>query len=207
MPGLFGTQQQEQLNRFFEIIGDSKLNSELVELVQIISANYFFEIQTGSDDAKAIRVPAVRGYLGDYDADTNDPSLADGIGIDGDIYIINVAGTRDFGSGAISFVVDDFVKYVDGKWRKATLVTETSQIENNSSDGVDNNHFASYVEIGGKVFLLIKLDLTPSLRNTLEVGDDIIGRDDTGAVLMAQYKGGTVTDFRNDAVWERWGGY
>jgi len=196
---------QEQLNRFFEIINNSKLNSELVELVQIISANYFFEIQTGTDDAQAIRVPAARGYLGLYDADANDPNLADGTGIDGDFYLISVAGTRDFGSGAISFLINDFVKYINGIWRKAILVTNTSQLVNDSSDG--SNFYTSFVTIGGYKFILHKLDLDPLKRLTLEVGDDVIGKDDTGGILMARYKGGTVTDFRNDAVWERWGGY
>jgi hypothetical protein len=200
-----GSINQQQINAFFEIVNNSKLNTELVELLQVLDNDNFFEIQKGTDDAKAIRVPAARGYLGEYDADTNDPNLGDGTGIDGDYYIISVAGTRDFGSGAISFLEDDFVKYVDGIWRKAMLVTNTSQLVNDSSDAI--NFYTSFVTIGGYKFILHKLDLDPLKRLTLEVGDDIVGKDDTGGMLMARYKGGTVTDFRNDAVWERWGGY
>lgn len=201
------TLEQEQRNRFFEIIASSLLNSELVELLQIVDNDNFLEIQKGTDDAKAIRVPALRGYLGAYNADTNTPNLGDGTGIDGDFYIISVAGTRDFGSGAISFLVDDFVKYVDGIWRKAMLVTNTSQLINDSSDSVNNNHFSSFVEIGGYMFNLHKLDLDPSLRNTLEAGDVVIGFDNLGNFLMAKYKGGTVTLFQDDTVYEKFGGF
>ncbi len=201
------TSQQEQLTRFFEIINNSKLNTELVELLQATSNSYFFEIQKGTDDAQAIRLPAARGFLGNYDADTNDPSLADGTGIDGDHYIISVAGTRDFGSGAITFAEDDFVKYISGIWRKMILVTETAQLINNSSDGVDNNHFASQIEIGGQTFLLMKRTQVVADRNTLEVNDVVIGYDDLGNFLMAKYKGGTVTLFQDDSVWEKFGGF
>ncbi len=207
MPGNVGTLAQEQLNAFFVIMGESKLNSELDELTQIEDNDNFYEINKGTADAKAVRPSVARGYLGQYNANTNTPSLADGIGIDGDTYIISVAGSRDFGSGVITFIIDDFVKYVDGKWRREKLVTLTSQLVNNSSDAVGNNHFASQVEIGGYAFLLMKSNLTVGNRTTLETNDVVIGYDDLGNFLMAKYKGGTVTLFQDDTVYEKFGGF
>lgn len=201
------TLQQEQLNRFFEIINNSKLNTELVELLQATSNDYFFEIQKDTDDALAIRLPAARGFLGNYNASTNTPSLSDGTGIDGDFYIITVAGTRDFGSGAITFAVDDFVKYINGVWRRSKLVTNTSQLINDSSDGVDNNHFATQVEIGGFNFLLMKSNLIVANRNTLQINDVVMGYDDLGNFLMAKYKGGDDTLFQDDSVYEKFSGF
>jgi len=56
---------------------------------------------------------SVMNYHGTWDASTNTPALADGmVGADpGDIYIVSVAGTRNLGSGNITFGVDDWVIY------------------------------------------------------------------------------------------------
>lgn len=56
-------------------------------------------------------------YKGLYDADTNTPSLADGVGNTGDTYIVSVAGTQDFGSGNIDLVVGNFLIYNGSTWQ------------------------------------------------------------------------------------------
>lgn len=60
-------------------------------------------------------------YKGHWDASTNTPTLADGIGNNGDYYIVNVAGTQDLGSGPIDFAVGDWVIYTGdtGTWEKS----------------------------------------------------------------------------------------
>lgn len=55
---------------------------------------------------------------GDWDANANDPHLADGTGNAGDVYICTVAGTTDFGSGAIQFSQSDLVLYTGTQWIK-----------------------------------------------------------------------------------------
>lgn len=50
-------------------------------------------------------------FKGVWNAANNTPTLADGIGVNGDEYIVGVAGTQDLGSGNISFAVGDFVLY------------------------------------------------------------------------------------------------
>jgi len=53
-------------------------------------------------------------FRGIWDAANNTPTLADGVGANGDEYIVGVAGTQDLGSGNISFAVGDFVLYTSG---------------------------------------------------------------------------------------------
>jgi len=50
-------------------------------------------------------------FKGVWDAANNTPTLVDGVGANGDEYIVGVAGTQDLGSGNISFAVGDFVLY------------------------------------------------------------------------------------------------
>jgi hypothetical protein len=53
-------------------------------------------------------------FKGVWDAANNSPTLADGVGTVGDEYVVGVAGTRNLGSGNISFAVGDFVLYTSG---------------------------------------------------------------------------------------------
>ena len=57
-------------------------------------------------------------YKGTWNADTNTPTLVDGTGTLGDMYIVSVAGTQNLGSGAISFDVGDRVLYDGSVWQK-----------------------------------------------------------------------------------------
>lgn len=72
---------------------------------------------------------SIMEYKGTYDADTNTPTLANGVGnadtAIGDVYRVTVAGTVDFGAGNISFDIGDYVILNDSKiWEKA----KTSEI-------------------------------------------------------------------------------
>lgn len=58
---------------------------------------------------------------GSWNAATNTPTLADGVGTNGDYYVVSVAGSRDLGSGTIAFGVGDHVRYTAGvvnKWER-----------------------------------------------------------------------------------------
>lgn len=58
-------------------------------------------------------------YLGTWDANTNTPAVADGIGDLGDFYIVSVAGTQNLGSGNITFDVGDWVVYDGTVWERS----------------------------------------------------------------------------------------
>lgn len=88
------------------------------------------ELGAGSADGLATldsggKVPAsqlpnsVMNYLGTWNASTNTPTLADGVGSAGDVYRVSVAGSQDLGSGSISFDVGDYVIYSGTVWEKS----------------------------------------------------------------------------------------
>ncbi len=62
---------------------------------------------------------ALMTYLGNWDASTNTPTLADGTGDVGDVYRVSVAGTQNLGSGPITFFVGDFVIYNGTIWQRS----------------------------------------------------------------------------------------
>lgn len=57
-------------------------------------------------------------YQNSWDANTNTPTLADGVGTAGQAYIVGVAGTIDLGSGSTAYVVGDLVIYNGTIWEK-----------------------------------------------------------------------------------------
>ncbi len=56
--------------------------------------------------------------LGNWDADTNTPTLVDGTGVEDNYYYVNVAGTQNLGSGDIDFIVNDYIWYTGSVWVK-----------------------------------------------------------------------------------------
>jgi hypothetical protein len=59
-------------------------------------------------------------YLGTWNAATNTPTLANGTGDNGDVYLCNVAGTVNFGAGPITFSVGDWVIYNGTIWERSS---------------------------------------------------------------------------------------
>jgi hypothetical protein len=68
---------------------------------------------------------SVMEYLGTWNAATNTPTLVNGTGNAGDVYLCNVAGTVNFGAGPITFGVGDQVIYSGTIWQKAGGSTGT----------------------------------------------------------------------------------
>lgn len=76
-------------------------------------------------------------YKGGWDADTNTPHLEDGVGTNGDMYKVEVAGTQDLGSGDISFFVNDQVIYNGSVWQKFSggSVLSVNNVQPDSNTG------------------------------------------------------------------------
>jgi len=68
---------------------------------------------------------SVMEYKGTWDAATNTPTLANGTGNQGDVYLCNVAGTVNFGAGPITFFVGDQVIYSGTIWQRASGASGT----------------------------------------------------------------------------------
>ena len=63
---------------------------------------------------------SIMEYKGTWSAATNTPTLANGTGDTGDVYICNAAGSVNFGAGAISFAVGDYVIYSGSIWQRSS---------------------------------------------------------------------------------------
>lgn len=66
------------------------------------------------------QLPAsVMEYHGQWNADTNTPTLSDATGDAGSVYLVSVAGTTDFGSGPIEFAAGDWAIHNGTVWEKS----------------------------------------------------------------------------------------
>jgi hypothetical protein len=68
---------------------------------------------------------SVMEYKGSWNAATNTPTLVNGTGNAGDVYLCEVAGTVNFGAGPITFAVGDQVIYSGSIWQRASGATGT----------------------------------------------------------------------------------
>jgi hypothetical protein len=64
-------------------------------------------------------------FKGVWNAATNTPTLVDGTGNAGDVYLCNVAGTVNFGAGPIAFAVGDYAVYTGTVWARSSGATGT----------------------------------------------------------------------------------
>lgn len=80
-----------------------------------------------------VDVPQLITDGGNWNAATNSPGLVDGTGTAGVFYHVTVAGTRDLGSGAITFVVGDSVVYTGAVWERVSGQITTDQSVNYTS--------------------------------------------------------------------------
>lgn len=81
---------------------------------------------------------SIMEYKGTWSAATNTPTLANGTGDTGDVYICNAAGTVNFGAGAITFAVGDYVIYSGSIWQRSSgaVGTVTSVAVSRSGDAL-----------------------------------------------------------------------
>lgn len=118
------------------LISEGRLISELQEQTSITTDGFYAMVNIGSDDAKKIKIPLLRGLSGDWDASTNTPNLFNGNGVGGTVYRVSVGGDLDLGNGTKSYGVDELIYYNGVKWVKLTQ-TQISDIEG-LSDYVSN---------------------------------------------------------------------
>jgi hypothetical protein len=63
-------------------------------------------------------------YQGTWDATTNTPTLIDGTGSTGDLYLLATAGTQDLGSGSITYAINDLIFYNGTIWKKIAIALD-----------------------------------------------------------------------------------
>ena len=80
---------------------------------------------------------SIMEYKGTWSAATNTPTLANGTGDTGDVYLCNAAGTVNFGAGPLTFAVGDYVVYSGSIWQRSsgavgTVTSVAASITGNS---------------------------------------------------------------------------
>jgi len=75
----------------------------------------------------------VMEFKGTYDPNTNTPTLANGSGDIGDVYIA-ISGSHDFGAGSITFDDGDWVIYANSIWQKS--INSNKVVSVNGQQGV-----------------------------------------------------------------------
>jgi len=78
---------------------------------------------------------SVMEFKGVWDAATNTPTLVNGTGSAGDVWLCNVAGTVNFGAGPIAFAVGDYAVYTGTVWARSSGATGTVTSVGVSRDG------------------------------------------------------------------------
>lgn len=118
---------------------------------------------------------SIMEYQGTWNASTNSPSLVDGTGSAGDVYRVSTAGSRNFGSGSISFEVGDYVIYSGSVWEKSDTTDAVSSVA-----GRTGSVTLTVADIGG--------DTTTALGvGSLEVGhasDTTVTRSSAGVLAV-----------------------
>jgi len=82
-------------------------------------ANGYASLDSGGKVPAAQLPSALMEYLGTWDVATNTPTLADGTGSAGNVYLVSVGGTRDLGSGPLTFQVGDWVVHNGTIWEQS----------------------------------------------------------------------------------------
>ena len=77
---------------------------------------------------------AVLTYEGTWNANTNTPTLANGTGDNGMVYLTDTAGTTNFGAGPITFAIGDWAVYNGTIWQKS--LNSNAVVSVNSLTGV-----------------------------------------------------------------------
>jgi hypothetical protein len=84
------------------------------------NANGYASLDSGGKVPISQLPSSLMEYLGTWNASTNTPTLANGTGDNGDVYLCNVAGTVNFGAGPITFSVGDWVIYNGSIWERSS---------------------------------------------------------------------------------------
>ena len=99
-------------------------NQALLDTYQLRSekgvSNGYASLDSGGKVPISQLPSSIMEYKGMWNASTNTPTLANGTGDTGDVYICNVAGSVNFGAGVIVFAVGDYVIYSGTIWQRSS---------------------------------------------------------------------------------------
>lgn len=100
-------------------LGAPSTNGDALRFDQL-GANSGIATLDGGGKVPASQLPStLMDYLGNWNASTNSPTLVDGTGSAGDVYLVSVAGSQNLGSGSITYAVGDWIIYNGTIWQKS----------------------------------------------------------------------------------------
>lgn len=184
------------------------------------AANGVATLDSGGKVPVAQLPNSVMEYLGTWAASTNTPTLSDGVGNAGDVYIASDAGTVDFGSGGITFATGDWVIYNGATWEKSVNSNAVASVNGQTgavvldADDIDDaattNKFVTAADItklsnititqpvdldsveslATTALQAVSDDTTPSLGGNLTLGSNVVIHDSNG-----MKRGSSASDF------------
>ena len=132
-------------------------------------------------------------YKGTWNASTNTPTLASGVGTQGDYYVVSVAGTTDL-DGITNWGPGDWATFNGSVWQRveggadgnfdnltANSLTVTGEIEANGGIALGDSDKATF---GASDDLQIYHDGTDSFITNTAAGNLFINDESTGYVMM-----------------------
>lgn len=118
-------------------------------------------------------------FKGTWNAATNNPTLSDGTGDTGDVYWVTVGGTRNLGSGDITFEIGDFVIYNGSIWQKS--INSNAVVSVNGQQGVVVLDTGDISEVTDKKYVTDAEKTVLSNTSGTNTGDqDLSGKEDVG---------------------------
>ena len=128
------------------------ITDTLIPLSEKGAANGVATLDAGGKIPASQLPNSVVELQGEWNASTNTPTLANGVGNAGDVYLVTVAGTQNLGSGSISFEVGDYVIYNGSIWEKSDTTDAVASVNgftgivvldsDDISEGVTNLYFS-----------------------------------------------------------------
>lgn len=100
-------------------LGAPSANGDALRYDQLGANNGIATLDGGGKIPVSQLPNSVMEYLGTWAASTNTPTLANGTGNAGDVYVASDAGTVNFGAGNITFAAGDWVVYSGSLWQKS----------------------------------------------------------------------------------------
>lgn len=152
-----GNFQQQQLNLIIATLANGKMIDELDQQVIITNSDTTLAINDGGDNAKKASIDKIRGFLGDWNALTNIPTLSDGLGVAGDMYKVSATSTIDLGSGILDLQAGDFVMYDGAQWNKLTSKSSSMNKVNKYTLAITDDAGESNFIIPGKPLYILPI--------------------------------------------------
>lgn len=131
-------------------------------------------------------------YLGSWNALTNTPAITNGVGNQGDNYLIGVTGAQDLGNGLQTYYEGDEVKYDGAEWDSFGRPDNVQSVA--GKQGVVTLDAADIAETAG-----LKI-MTVAERNKLAGVESGATADQDGAEIKTLYEAEADTNAFNDAA-------